>query len=313
MSRYGFPNDGPVADTHRRSERNGTSAGGANGRVLPFPGRPRAPEHPVSGIRREVPEVGMGAYADSMEAMGRLAGRVASHLNELLEVVDRNTSSMGEALEDGQGARELQEIRDAYGRASELSEKLLSISGCRRSEPRIVDLRTLVSEMKLGRSFSDDVLYCTDFAVVTCPVNVDPTHLEELVLELVRNAREAVGERGTVRVGIDHLPGATIDGSRRMGWVQLEVSDSGKGMDWETLTHAFQPFFTTRASAEDRGLGLAACCGILRQSGGTMKVYSAPGSGTTVRVWLPAAASVSASDRGLERGGAPETRSATVL
>jgi two-component system, cell cycle sensor histidine kinase and response regulator CckA len=239
-------------------------------------------------------EVGMGGYADSVDAVGRLAGKVALRLSELFAVVDRNTASMGEALEDGQLAGELQEMRDACVQALVLSNHLLSISGSRRAEPRVIDLRTLVSEMRLGHSISDDVLYCTDFAAEPCPVNADPAHLEELILGLVRNAKEAVGRCGTVRIAIDHLPAMKIDGSRKMGWVQLDVSDSGQGMDWETLTRAFHPFFTTRPDPEDRGLGLAVSCGIIRQNGGTMKIYSAPGCGTTVRVWLPAAASVSA-------------------
>jgi signal transduction histidine kinase len=244
-------------------------------------------------LRGGVPEMGVDGYRETMDAVGRLAGKVAHHLNNLLTVVEDNASYLEEELEDPRFAPGLRDIREACGRASELSTQLLSISGCRWCEPHTVDLRTLVSGMDLGRFFSDDVEFRTDFVATTCRVRVDPAHLEEVVVGLVLNAREAVGGHGTVRVGIDHIPGMEIDGSPATGWVQLEVSDSGPGMDWETLSRAFQPFFSTRPFSEDRGMGLSVACGIVRQSGGTMKISSAPGCGTTVRVWLPANDSVS--------------------
>ncbi len=178
--------------------------------------------------------------------------------------------------------------------------RLLSISGCRTCEPQLIDLRDLVAGMELGHLFSGDVAFCTDFAAEACPVRVDPARLQEVVLALVLNAREALGARGTVLVRIDHLPGEAIDGSpaEGEGRVDLDVSDSGRGMDRATLSKVFQPFFSTHASSNERGLGLSVACGTVRQSGGTIKVFSALGSGTTVRVSLPASASVSVSEGG---------------
>jgi signal transduction histidine kinase len=245
--------------------------------------------------------VGVEGNPHTMEAVGRLAGRIAHHLNNLLTVVEGNASfledALGNGLDDRQLSTELQEIRNACGRTSKLTTQLLSISGYRWSEPRLVDLRTLVSGMDLGYFFEDHVGFRTDFAAAACPVRVDPTLMEEVVLALVLNAREAVGSRGTVRVGIDNFLAEKDNGGSANGWVQLEVSDSGPGMDEETLSKAFHPFFSTRPFPEDRGLGLSVAYGIVQQSRGSMIISSAPGSGTTVRMRFPAAASVSASDR----------------
>lgn len=280
---------------------NGASSPGTEGGVTRVPRRSEQSAHRVSRVRDGMPEVGAEDHRDTMEAVGRLAGRVAHHLNNLLTVVEGNTAFLEEALENGledrQFGAELQEIRSACGRMSDLTTKLLSISGCCWGESHIVDLRTLVSGMNLGYLFGNDVALCTDFATVACPVRVDPARMEEVVLSLVLNAREAVGNRGTVRLGIDHLPGMKVDGGSARGWVQLEVADSGPGMDRETLGRILHPFFSNRPFSEDRGLGLSVAYGIVQQSGGTMKVSSAPGLGTAVRVWLPAIAPVSASDR----------------
>lgn len=245
----------------------------------------------IPSMREEgVPEVGMADVQETLDAVALLAGRVAHHLNNLLTVVDGNASHLLETLEAAGPVGELEEIRSVCGRASGLATRLLAISGCRWCEPRVLDLRGLVADMDLGRFFGHNVVFCTDFPSTTCPVRVDPAHVEEVVLGLVLNAREAVGDRGTVRLGIDVLSGMTSEGSPAGGWVQLEVSDSGPGMDRDTLARIFHPFFSTRPFAEDRGLGLSVACGIVRQFGGTMRVSSAPGHGTTVRLWLPVAA-----------------------
>ena len=137
--------------------------------------------------------------------------------------------------------------------ATDLSTQLLSISGHRWGEPRVVDLRTLVSDMDLGRFFTGHTVFCSDFATVPCPVQVDSLPLEEVVAGLVLNARDAVGHSGTVLVRIDHLTGKRIAGRSGTGWVRLEVSDSGRGRDTEPL-----------------------------------RVPNASGCGTTIRMWLPA-------------------------
>jgi len=135
----------------------------------------------------------------------------------------------------------------------DLSTQPVSISGHRWGELRVVDLRALVSGMDLGRFFSGNTVFCTDFATVPCLVQVDSLPLEELVVGLVLNAREAVRHSGTVLVRIDHFTGKRIAGRSGTGWVMLEVSDSGRGRDTEPL-----------------------------------RVPNASGCGTTVRMWLPA-------------------------
>ena len=283
----------PTENLPSRSNGNGVSPGIEGGAAQSSrSSAPKEAPHRFSMPSEEMPEVGTDSYRETMDAVGRLAEKVAHHLNNLLTVVEGNAAFLEETLEDRRLALEVQEIRNACGRSAGLTTQLLSLSGSRWCEPRIVDLRTLVSGMELGRFFPDDAVFCTDFAAVPCRVRVDPAHLEEVVLGLVLNAREAIGGRGTVRVGIDHLPCMKIDGSPSQGCVQLEVSDSGEGMDEKTLSRVFQPYFSTHPFSKDRGLGLSVAAGIVRQSGGTMKVSSAPGHGTTVRVWLPATASV---------------------
>jgi two-component system, cell cycle sensor histidine kinase and response regulator CckA len=170
----------------------------------------------------------------------------------------------------------------------DLSTQPLSFSGHRWGEPEVVDLRTLVSGMDLGRYFSGDTVFCTDFTTVTCPVRVDSLPLEEVVVGLVLNAREAVGHSGTVLVRIDHFAGRCIARRNGTGWVMLEMSDSGRRMDKETLGRVFHSPFRTRPFPQSRGLALSVACGIVRRSGGTLKVSSVSGCGMTVRVWLPA-------------------------
>jgi two-component system cell cycle sensor histidine kinase/response regulator CckA len=306
MSDNGSPATHPLLDLLARSETNGDSSPGTEGSALRLRRSSRQGAQRFSIPREGVPQVGAEEYRDTMEAVGRLAGKVAHHLNNLLTVVQGNAAYLEEALDeaqvDGRFVSELREIRNACGRASEFTTQLLAISGSRWYEPRIVDLRTLVSDMDLGHFFPADVVFCTDFTALTCPVRVDPTHLEEVVMGLVLNAREAVAGHGTVRVAVDHLPGTKTDGTASKGWVQLEVSDSGRGMDRETLSRVFHPFFSTRPFLEERGLGLSVACGIVRQCGGTMTVSSAPGRGATVRVWLPAAALIEASESGATSG-----------
>ncbi len=264
--------------------------------VLPFTGRPRPMADRFSRpLPASVPRLDTQEAVETMQAMSQFAGKIAHHLNNMLTVVGGNTAYLESEL-SGQGFdAELNDIRDACGRATELASRLLTISGRRWAEPRVVDLRALVSDMDLGRFISGDVVFCTEFAAARCRVRVDPAHLRDVVTELVLNARDAVHGRGSVRVGVEHLPSRSTENGSSAGWVELEVSDTGCGMDEETLSRAFHPFFSTHSFSEHRGLGLSVAHGIVRQCGGTMRIASAPGRGTTVRVWLPAVASISVS------------------
>ncbi len=231
---------------------------------------------------------------ETMDAMRLLAGRVAHHLNNLLTVVGGNASYLNRALAGREFDAELGDILDACEHAGELSSRLLSISGCRWADPRVFDLCDLVSDMDLGRYFSGDVLFCSDLVAEPCSVRLDLSHMKDLLIELVLNARDALEDSGKVRIGVEYLPGTSIEDGPSTGWVQLEVADSGPGMDRETLSRAFHPFFSTHPFSENRGLGLSVVHAIVRQSGGTLKIFSALGRGTTVRVWLPSIASDSA-------------------
>jgi signal transduction histidine kinase len=249
---------------------------------------------------------------EAMEAVARLAGKVAHHLNNLLTVVGGCMAHVESELGDDSLEAEFTDIRHACTRAKELSSQLLSISGNRWMDPRVLDLRTLVLELDLAGLFAPDVIVAMDFEATPCPVLVDPTYMSQVVTGLARNAHEALGDEGVVTVRIDHLPGRTIDGRAATGWISLEVTDTGPGMDPETLKRVLHPFYGTHPFTEDRGVGLSAAYGIVRQFGGTLKLSSALGQGTTVRVWLPASPPVSMTQPRPEgSGGAPSGNGGT--
>jgi signal transduction histidine kinase len=296
MSEHGSPADvGPSEPMRSRFGGNGTAQSLTDNRVPRSSRRAQKPVHPISTLRDRLPDGWGDGHPDTMEAVGRLAGRVAHHLNNTLTVVDCNASFVEDALEGENGDRrlaaELREIREACGVAARLAARLLSISGRRWSEPRDVDLRTLVSEMNLRGRFGADLVLRTDFPAEACPVRVDPAQLTEAVLELVLNAREAVGSRGTVRIGVGNVVCRDADDGALERRVWLEVSDTGRGMDAWTLERAFHPFFSTHPFSADRGLGLTVARTIMRENGGGMNLSSSPGRGTTARMWLPTARS----------------------
>lgn len=178
--------------------------------------------------------------------------------------------------------------RNACGRAERLWGRFLSISGHRWAEPRAVDVKREVSQMDPGRFVPDEVAFCTDFTARGCWAWIDPSHLRETVLALILNAQAAVSAGGMVLLRIDLLGRTPTKGGSADGWVELEVADNGIGMDPGTLDSAVLPFFSTREPARGRGLGLSIAHGVIRQAGGVMEITSAPGTGTSVRFWLPA-------------------------
>jgi signal transduction histidine kinase len=235
---------------------------------------------PVSEGTLPQPDVGV--------AVGRMARAVAHHLNGLLMVVEGNAAFLRSSVDDPRLAAEVQEIQNACGRTGRLSEQLLSVSGQRWAEPVIVDLKHAVTEMEPGRFVPDEVAFCTDFTARECQVWADPSHLREVVLALVLNARAAVSAGGTILLRIDLVRGTPVQGRSAQGWVELEVADNGVGMDPETVESAILPFFSTRERAQGRGLGLSVAHGLIRQAGGFLKISSGTASGTSVRFWLPA-------------------------
>ena len=235
--------------------------------------------------------------AQKMEAVGRLAGGIAHDFNNLLTVIGNYTSLALEALPEQEAVREdLLEVRRASERASALTRQLLAFSRRQVMQPRALDLQAVVQDMAamLRRLIGEEIV----LGVKTRPglgyALADPVQVEQILLNLVVNARDAIAGRGSIAIecanaDLDEEFARLHRGSRPGAYVMLAVSDTGTGMDAETQARIFEPFFTTKEQGRGTGLGLATVYGIVKQSGGYIAVYSEVGRGTVFRVYLPRA------------------------
>lgn len=233
--------------------------------------------------------------AQKMEAIGRLAGGVAHDFNNLLSII----LSYGEmALRDLKPSEpmraDLQEITNAGRRASDLTRQLLMFSRQRVVEPKVLNLNDVLASMDkmLQRILGADVDLVSRPAQSLGKVRVDSSGIEQVIMNLVVNARDAMPTGGkltmeTGNVVLDESYTRDHFGATPGPHVMLAVSDTGSGMDKTTLARIFEPFFTTKPVGKGTGLGLSTVFGIVQQSGGNIWVYSEPGKGTTFKVYLP--------------------------
>ncbi len=236
--------------------------------------------------------------AQRLESLGLLAGGVAHDFNNLLTVIQGNAGMLREAQDEPELAQGcLRNIEDTCRRASDLVRQMLAYSGRGRVHVQPLDLNRLVQEIAqlLSISIPKSVSLRYELAEGLPPVSADTAQLQQVVMNLVTNAAEAIGEAEgcvTLRSGVRDLGETDVTGLRvaealKPGpFVYLEVADTGSGMDGETQARIFDPFFTTKFTG--RGLGLAAMQGIVRGHGGGVEIQSQPGSGTIFRVYLPA-------------------------
>ncbi len=239
-------------------------------------------------------------HAQKLESLGLLASGVAHDFNNLLAVVLGNASfALLRAEEDGREAGPLRDIVTASRRAQNLTRQLLAYAGKAPSRTAPLDVSANVREIVglVEAAFPKKVVLDLDLAERLPPVQADPTHLQQVVMNLVMNAAEAVGDLvGRVRVAtrLETIgPAAAADFGLEPGpYVRLEVADSGSGMGPEVLTRIFDPFYSTKGMG--RGLGLSAVAGIVRAHRGAIRFESAPGEGTRCVVHLPAATEAAA-------------------
>jgi PAS domain S-box-containing protein len=232
--------------------------------------------------------------AQKMEAIGRLAGGVAHDFNNLLTVINGYGELLMSKLPAGDPARQLiQEVITAGNRAAGLTRQLLAFSRKAIIEPKLLNLQIVVSDLEkmLRRILGEDVRLATRFDPVLGTVKADVGQIEQVLVNLAVNARDAMPQGGELTIEVRN---ADLDESytrdhaeaRSGPYVLLAVSDTGCGMDEATMSHIFEPFFTTKGEL-GTGLGLATVHGIIKQSGGHVAVYSEVGHGTTFKVYLP--------------------------
>src|SRR5262249_37105408 len=234
--------------------------------------------------------------SQKMEAIGQLAGGIAHDFNNLLTTVLGYSNMALNQLSPHEPIREeIEEIQKAGERAANLTRQLLAFSRKQLFEPRVLDVNALIVESMrmLARLIGEHIRFVTDLEPALGHVRADPGQIEQVIVNLVVNARDAMPDGGTLTIrtrnaGANGLPRPRL-GAPLQPHIVISVEDTGMGIDAETQKRIFEPFFTTKEKPHGTGLGLATVYGIVSQSGGQVVVDSEPGSGARVHIYLPLA------------------------
>ncbi len=303
---------------------------GGTWRTLSAVGKPLPPETGIKGLIINARDLSERQELESqlrqsqkMEAIGRLAGGIAHDFNNLLTAILGYTELLLQDVgpEDPKTA-ELNEILAAAQRAAALTRQLLTFSSKQVEQVDVVDVAAAIRGMEqmLRRVIGEDVVFRTVVPDDLGRIRADRSQIEQVLLNLVVNARDAMPNGGTLRVEAANVTRARVNGSvgdvsPDASWVVLTIADDGVGMSAETLRHIFEPFFTTKPKGKGTGLGLATVYSIVHQAGGFTEVASEPGEGTTFRVFFARTqeSSVEARRRSGVRRQAPARGTETIL
>ncbi|MHB2025068.1 MAG: response regulator [Elusimicrobiota bacterium] len=233
--------------------------------------------------------------AQKMESVGRLAGGVAHDFNNLLTAIGGYSHFLLASLApDDKRRDDVEQIKKAGDRASSLTRQLLAFSRQQVLQTRVLDCNALVADMEkmLRRIIGEDVELATALSPKTGRIKADPGQIEQVLLNLVVNAKDAMPKGGKITIETSNIDLKEDFARMRLQvkpgpYVMFAVADTGTGMDSGTLAHLFEPFFTTKEQGKGTGLGLATVYGIVKQSGGGIYVYSEPAHGTTFKVYFP--------------------------
>ncbi len=261
--------------------------------------------------------------AERMQAAGKLAGGVAHEVNNMMTGVIGFSEFLLRSLDEGDDRRaDVEEIIKAGSRAADVTRQLLAFTRQQFLQPQVIEVNTVVSEMEkmLRRSLGEDHVLELQLSPVAGQLRADRGQLEQVLINLVLNARDAMASHGRVTIQTEPAVWDEVYADRHGGvdfplghYVMLAVSDTGCGMDPEVQARIFEPFFTTKAIGQGTGLGLSTVYGIVKQSGGYVWVYSEPGQGSVFKIYLPTARDEEPALPALERLEPPHGGSETIL
>ncbi|MCD4784564.1 MAG: PAS domain S-box protein [Candidatus Eremiobacteraeota bacterium] len=277
-----------------------TRQGLFSGEVIHLGGKPYllAVTHDISEIKQAQDALketeGQLRQMQKMDAMGRLAGGVAHDFNNLLTVIIGYSALISRRLTKNDPLWEdIQEIGKAGSQASTLTRQLLAFSRKQVLQPRVLNINSVVAnvEKMIRRLIGEDIELVSVLHPDLGQITADPGQIEQVIINLVVNARDAMPRGGRIIIETSNIELDKLYARQHLqmepgSYIMLAVSDDGCGMDKETLTHVFEPFYTTKEKGKGTGLGLSTVYGIIKQSGGYIRVYSEPGRGTSFKIYM---------------------------
>lgn len=237
--------------------------------------------------------------ARKMEAIGRLAESVAHDFNNILTAIGSYNDLLATELAGSPHLLEYtKEVQKAADRAASLTRQLLAFGKRQPNEPKLLDLNESIADVQpmLMRLVGEKVQVITHFATGLRPLRIDPAQIDQVLMNLAVNGRDAMPAGGRLTIETANVELINTFRGRYVGvepgsYVMLAISDTGMGMDADTKSRVFEPFFTTKDAEKGTGLGLPIVYAIVKQNGGEILVYSEPGKGTTMKIYFPAVAS----------------------